>query len=656
MKTFLVPALLVLAAPARAQQPVPAAWGYSQELTTPAPGVYKYKLPLEALDVSQPGLGDLRLVTPDGHEVPYLLEAARPSVVRAAPLPDFKSKLEGNKTILTARAEGGAYMDSLFLDTPAGSFIKPVDVYLSQDGRQWTKVREGAPVFRQYCNSENLRVDIKAAAKYIKVVVDDTRAAPVPFTGLRALLLPRPPAALETLNAVIVSKEDYASSSRVTVRLPARNLYVFAVQLAVGDKLFSRNITVSARSLEDGSVVSRQLASDTIFATDAAGASASRTKVPVYAQFSGTDELVLDIDNGNSPALEISSVKAEYAPVFAVFQSKTSGSCSLLAGNRQAPARSYDLPGVARYLAGKQFSSPKAGPFLKNPAFSEAETLPKLETFGGAIDTGAWLYKSRVSVERSGVQGLDLGFPVVSRAQSDLRDLRLVSAGKQVPYILDRNYTMRSLAAAAEKLEDRGTVSVWKIKLPSRNFPLSQLTVSAPDTIFQRHAALYEPASDRHGSAYRRQLGAASWSNGEGGGTASYSMGIAAAPSGDEVELEVENGDNKPLELTGFKLSYPVSRVIFKWKGGGDLQLFYGNSEARYPAYDISIAARELLGSQKLPALLEDEPGGSGGWGDFKLSTTLSKAAFWAVLAAVAALLIFLIVRLLPPPPQSETK
>ncbi|MBI4803243.1 MAG: hypothetical protein HY796_12045 [Elusimicrobia bacterium] len=653
---FLSAAGFLFLAPLDAQQQgVPPAWKFYQEIKAGTPGVYKYKLPLEAADEAMPTLADIRVLDTEGKEVPYMLETARPALVIAGRLPDFKSRMEGNMTVLTAGAGTAGYMDCVALETPALSFIKPADVYVSMDEKQWTKAAEGVPVFRQYCNSENLRVDITPVlAKYIKVVVDDSRAAPVPFTGLKARVLPRVPASLETLTAAVISKEDYASSSRLSVRLPARNLFVFAVELAVSDKLFSRNVSVSARSLEDGRLVSKQLACDTIFTTDAAGSPASRTKVPVYAQFQGTDEMVLDVDNGNSPPLEIKSVNVVYAPVYVVFQARSAGAYRLLFANRRAPARIYDLSDISGYLTGKEFSSPAAGGVELNPAFAEAEALPKLAVFGGPIDTAKWLYKTPVSVERSGVQGLELNFQVISRAGRDLSDLRLVSDSRQVPYILDRDYTIRNLPVSAEKGEGPASVSVWKIKLPCKNFPLSQLTAAAPDMIFQRRVILYEAASDERGRSYRRGLGSAVWSNSGRGAAAAYFIGASGTPSGDELELEVENGDNKPLELSGFKLYYPVSRLIFKWKGDGGLWLYYGNREARYPAYDISLAAPELLREEKQTARLEGESGENQGWGNFKLSTALSKAAFWTVLAAVAALLIFLIVRLLPPPPQTK--
>lgn len=657
MRIFFLSAVVIsFLAPLNAQQPgVPSAWEFYQDLNAGGAGVYKYELPLKAMDRALSSLADIRVLDAAGKEIPYLLETVRPMAVTPVNLPRFKSKLEGNKTVLTAHSEKPAYVHSVAMETPAGSFIKPADVYVSMDGKQWVKAAGSVPIFRQYRNSENLRVDIAPVlAKYIKIIVDDARAAPVPFTGLKAVTMPQVPALLKTVAVSLISKEDYASASRIAVRLPARNLFISAVELAVSDKLFSRQVRVSARSLEDGRIVSKQLACDTVFTTDAAGSSASRSRIQVLALFPGTDEMVLDLDNGSSPPLDVKSVKVIYAPVYAVFQAKSAGAYRLLFGNKRGPARNYDLSGISGYLTGKEFSAPSTGNVESNPAYVEAEALPKLDVLGGPIDTAKWHYKTPVSAEYDGVQELDLNFQVISRAGRDLRDLRLVSDDRQVPYILDRDYTMRNLPVSAERGESAASVSVWKIKLPCKNFPLSQLTALVPDTVFQRQVSLYEDASDDQGRGYRRMLGSTIWSSKGQGASTAYSIGVAGAPSGDELRLEIENGDNKPLELSSFKLYFPVSRLIYKWKGAGGLWLYYGNPEARYPAYDISMVAQELLNEDKHPARLEGESGDNQGWGNFKLDTTFSRAAFWIVLIVVAALLVFIIVRLLPPPPPAE--
>jgi len=647
MKKALALTLLLAAGNAGAGKDANA-WKFFQELKVPAAGVYRHKLPPAALDASRPDLADLRLYDAGGAEVPYLLETVRPARPAAERLADFKARLEGRTTVLTARAGSSGFIESVTLETPAGGFIKPAAAYLSADGERWTRTAAGVPVYRGHQGGENLRLEFPpAAGRYVKVIIDDSRSEAVPFTALKAAVLPARPAVTGTAAAEIVSREEFSSSTRLTVKLPARNLYVFAVLVKTGDALFSREVSISARAYSDGRLDPRPLGAGVIFATVAAGAAASRDRIPVYARLDGTAELQLEIENGGSPALDVKEVKVEYAPVQAVFRARAAGSYRLAFGNRQARARTYDLGGLAGELTGRTFPAPEAAAPEENRDYAAPEALPDLEALGAELDEGAWRYRVRVLPGAAGVQALDLDLPALTRAAPDLRDLRLASGGRQVPYILDRNYTKKDLEAEVEKAGP----ALWKFRLPAGGLTLDRLTVSAPDMVFRRTVRLYETPSDGRGASARRLL-ASAVCGGAGGRGSPVSCPLYGPwrVNGDRLELEVDNGDNKPLELSGFRFQYPVSRLLFKWKGGDGPYLLYGNSPAAPPRYDIALVAGELLEGDKHAARLEGEASGGAGLAGLKLGGPAAKALFWAALIAVAGLLVFLIVRLLPPP------
>ncbi|HOI41936.1 MAG TPA: DUF3999 family protein [Elusimicrobiales bacterium] len=624
------------------------AWKFFQELKAPAAGVYRHKLPPAVLDAARPDLADLRLYDAAGAELPYLLETVRPARPPAERLTDFKARLEDGKTVLTARAGTAGFIEALALETPADGFIKPADAYISADGGKWTRIVSGVPVYRGHQGGENLRLEFPpAAGRYVKVVIDDSRSEAVPFTSLKATVLPARPASVGTAKAEIVSREDLSSSTRLTVKLPARNLYVFAALVKAEDELFSREVSVSARAYSDGRLDTRRLGCGTIFSTDAAGAAVRRDRVPVYARLDGTGELLLEIENGGSPALKVREIEVEYAPVHAVFQARAAGTYRLAFGNRQARGRSYDLGGLSGQLTGRTFPAPAAAAPAENRDYAAPEALPDLEALGAELDEGAWRYRVRVLPGAAGVQALDLDLPALTRAAPDLRDLRLASEGRQVQYILDRNYTKKESDAQAEKAGP----ALWKFRLPAEGLTLDRLTASAPDMVFRRTVRLYETPSDGRGSSARRLLATAAWSGAGGKGSpGTYSLQGSWRVKGDQLELEVDNGDNKPLELSGFRFQYPVSRLLFKWKGGDGPYLLYGNPSAGAPRYDIELVASELLESDKHAARLEGGASGGPGLAGLKLGGPAAKALFWAALIAVAVLLVFLIVRLLPPP------
>ena len=78
--------------------------------------------------------------------------------------------------------------------------------------------------------------------------------------------------------------------------------------------------------------------------------------------------------------------------------------------------------------------------------------------------------------------------------QAGFGDLRLVSAGKQLPYILAPTSISRSLTptvtTATDKKDPR--ISRWIIKLPRAGLPITRLNCTARTPLFQRDVTLYE--------------------------------------------------------------------------------------------------------------------------------------------------------------------
>ena len=120
----------------------------------------------------------------------------------------------------------------------------------------------------------------------------------------------------------------------------------------------------------------------------------------------------------------------------------------------------------------------------------------------------------------------------------------------------------------------------------------------------------------------------------------------------DTFILQTDNGDNPPVELENFEVTYPVTRVLFKAKADAPIFLYYGNPRVAAPSYDLSLVADQLLAAEKSPATLAAQEQlktnprrlpGSGG------------VVFWGILAVVVVVLLAVISRLLPKasPPSS---
>ena len=269
---------------------------------------------------------------------------------------------------------------------------------------------------------------------------------------------------------------------------------------------------------------------------------------------------------------------------------------------------------------------------------------------GSPLDVSAWTYRKPVTLTQSGVQQLELDLEVLSRAQPDFADLRLLHNGDQVPYILERTTLQRALTPRVTATNDAHNpkLSRWILKLPQPSLPLTRLTCSAKTSLFQREITAYELVHDERGEAYQHLLGRASWTRTSSWWKKDFSLALDSSPQSDTVILETENGDNPPIELENFQLFYPATRILFRANPGDVLFLYYGNPDVNSPRYDLSLITGNLLAASKADASIGAEEQLKKPW-----QTKLEKAGrgglvFWAVLALVVVALLVVIARLVP--------
>lgn len=70
------------------------------------------------------------------------------------------------------------------------------------------------------------------------------------------------------------------------------------------------------------------------------------------------------------------------------------------------------------------------------------------------------------------------------------------------------------------------------------------------------------------------------------------------------LKLTVYNKDDKPIELTGFKVSGVLRKVLFEAEIGGKYKLYYGNDDARFAQYDLETFIRYLDTSNPVGGVL----------------------------------------------------
>jgi hypothetical protein len=126
-------------------------------------------------------------------------------------------------------------------------------------------------------------------------------------------------------------------------------------------------------------------------------------------------------------------------------------------------------------------------------------------------------------------------------------------------------------------------------------------------------------------------------------------LSLTQSPQSDTLYVETDNGDNPPIQLSGFQLFEPITRLVFKAAAGDTLMLYYGNASASAPNYDLRLVGRQLLAAPKVTASLgQQDQLQAASWTEGPPLTGMRGILFWGVLGLVVVALLVILARLLP--------
>ena len=645
MKHFPFPRFLsaslcwVATAPLLAQGDPHAAWQKVQAVQVSAPGLVRFEVPLGTIDSSLPRLDDVRLVSPSGVETPYVLEWPRFETVQTRPVAAFRVVLGGHSTVLELDPGTDEAIRAVTLDTTAASFIKAATIEGSVDTAQWQSLAVDELLFRQGNGASRLRIPFTAGKwKHLRVTINDARSDAVAFTGA-GIELEHPATPVVAMPRMIPKREERAGHTRLTVPLGTAHLWFASLKVQSSEPVFSRRVKVIADD--------RTLASETLFRVALDGHEASTLEIPVHTQIQAA-ELVIDIENNDSPPLKIDGVEAGRCPVVMAFHADAAGHWQLYSGNPAAHAPSYDMATLSEQLRSTAAASAQVSALVPNPAFNKTAALPETGAAGAAIDLKGWAYRRPLVTGERGVVQVELDIGAQAHASPGFADLRLVQSGHQLPYLLRQTSKTREVPVRFTPVPDpqHPSVSRWELKLPVAGLPFTALSATSSTPLFTRHLSLSESRRDSYGNRSTTFFGSASWSQ-KPAATQPLSMPVNMRPQGDTLMLETDNGDNAPLQLDTVSVSHPVVQLLFKTTDPAPVLLYYGNSQAAAPSYDLNLVEAELrAATPALSALGAEE--------QLKPST-LSVADsgkgspwLWAVLALVVGGLLWLVAKLLP--------
>src|SRR6476659_7657953 len=158
----------------------------------------------------------------------------------------------------------------------------------------------------------------------------------------------------------------------------------------------------------------------------------ARLDIPIEKQVYGR-ELVLLINNGDSPPLVVSEVRAERRMTRLLFFAPAAGSYNLLSGNSQCDPPRYDLSQLGDQLRRAGAAEGRVSPSALNPAYDAAANLPQGFATGAKIDIAPWKFLKPFQFTKACAQHLELDPYVLVHAIRHLRYLRVVSEEVQLP-------------------------------------------------------------------------------------------------------------------------------------------------------------------------------------------------------------------------------
>ena len=483
--------------------------------------------------------------------------------------------------------------------------------------------------------------------QFLRVVVDDNRTEPLPWTGAR-LIIAGSPAPTEPVAVTIKSRDENPGMTRLGLDLGAANLQVASIRIGTSEPVFTRTVTVATPELSEEKLHEQTLSSAVLYRVDLNGKIEARLDIPIEKQVYGR-ELVLLIDNGDSPPLVVSEIRAERRMTRLLFFAPTAGSCNLLSGNSQCDPPRYDLSQLGDQLRRAGAAEGRVSLPALNPDYDAAANLPQGFATGAKIDVTPWKFRKSIQVAKAGAQQLELDPDVLARAMPDLRDLRVVSEEVQLPYLIERTSINRTVTLTAGSANDseRPNVSRWQLKLPQAATPITRITCASDSSLFERTFRIWEELTDERGDKYADELAQATWRRVPNQPVGQLAASLERTPRSDTILIETDNGDNPPIELHDFRGYYPATRVIFTSAKSQPTALYYGNDEAAAPRYDAKLIAAQLLRSERIPAAF----GPQETLKSERVRETLNGSAryiFWGVLGIVVVALLVLISRLLP--------
>jgi hypothetical protein len=270
------------------------------------------------------------------------------------------------------------------------------------------------------------------------------------------------------------------------------------------------------------------------------------------------------------------------------------------------------------------------------------------EEEGASLDLSAWAFRKKITVTQPGIHRLELDPEVLAGHENRVSDLRILRGGKQVPYLIEYTGLGQGFEPRVEARHDHPRASRWVFILPGKGFPVTHLSCNTTAPAFLREVRLVEETKGNRGETILVHLGKATWSRRPGQDPTDLTFILSRTPETDRLILEMDNGDNPPVPMDGFRFFYKAPKLLFRASPEPEIFLYYGNPGVTTPRYEVAMLGPELAAADPLEASLSSQESlkPRSRWG-VALPSGVWQYGFWIVIGLVVLVLVGVIRKLL---------
>ncbi len=378
-----------------------AAWTRRAEVKAPAGRFVAIPFSPEILDACErEDLADLRLADPRGTEVPHAIVREREAreeveldgqiLNRDSPAPDASR--------LTVDFGSSVVKNRITVVTAGDSFRRRARVEGSADQEAWAEVLPAGWLFAVSAGQRFETLDLGANSyRYLRITVsrmpEEAKAPAIESVRCRHVVVRQPAETARPAALVSYATDAAKRESTALLDFGLRHLPIARLKIALGSdpqRVFRRQCQVYGRNSLEHEVKVR-------FETEEYGGS-RQVETPwrrlgsaaIFRDAAGKESLELAIEapyrhvrivieNGDSPALDVSGVEGILHSVHAVFEPAGQSRFVLHCGNAEAPAPSYEAASTlaaldVRALPRCEVAELVAGASLKPPEAQVGQT------------------------------------------------------------------------------------------------------------------------------------------------------------------------------------------------------------------------------------------------------------------------------------------